>query len=37
MEDLGEVWNTLDTCFDCPKKHIAGDLKPIVKFRKYRI
>ncbi len=36
VEDLQEIWETLDTCFDRPEKHIAEARDPIVKFRKYR-
>jgi hypothetical protein len=35
MEELGEVWETLDTCFNCPEKYIAEALEPIVKFKRY--
>jgi hypothetical protein len=34
MEDLHEIWDTLDTCFDRPEKYIAEALDPIVKFSK---
>jgi hypothetical protein len=33
-ENLQEVWDILDTCFDRPEKYISEDL--IVQFRKYR-
>jgi hypothetical protein len=36
IEELQGVWDTLDTCFDQRKKHIAEALDPIVKLRKYR-
>ncbi len=36
IEDLQEIWDTLDTCFDRPEKYIAEVLDPIIKFRKYR-
>jgi hypothetical protein len=36
IEELQEVWDTLDTSFDRPKKYKAEVLDPIVKFRKYR-
>jgi hypothetical protein len=36
IEELQEFWDTLDTCFDRPKKYIAEALDPIVKFKKYR-
>jgi hypothetical protein len=36
IEDLQEVWDTLDTCYDRPEKHIAEALEPMYsKFRKY--
>jgi hypothetical protein len=37
IEDLREAWNTLDTCFDRPKKYIAEALEPVVKFRSYKM
>jgi hypothetical protein len=37
IEDLQEIWDTLDTCFDGSEKYIAEALDPIVKFRKYRV
>ncbi len=37
IEDLQEIWDTLDTCFDQPEKYIAEALAPIIKFRKYRV
>jgi hypothetical protein len=36
IEDLQEVWDTLDTFFDQPEKYITEALIPIVKLRKYR-
>ncbi len=36
IEESQEVWDTLDTCYDRPKKYIAEALDPIIKFRKYR-
>jgi hypothetical protein len=36
IEGLQEIWDTLDTCFDRPEKHILEALNPIVKFKKYR-
>jgi hypothetical protein len=36
IDDLREAWNTLDTCFDRPKKYIAEALGPVVKFRSYK-
>jgi hypothetical protein len=37
IEELQEVWDTLDTCLDRPEKYIAEALDPIIKFRKYRV
>jgi hypothetical protein len=36
IEDLDEVWDTLDTCYDRPEKYIAKALEPVIKFRKYK-
>jgi hypothetical protein len=36
IEDLQEIWDTLNTCFDRPDKYIDEALDTIVKFRKYR-
>jgi hypothetical protein len=35
IEDLDEVWDTLDTCHNCPEKYIMEALDPVVEFRKY--
>jgi hypothetical protein len=35
-EDLQEIWDTLNTCFDRPEKYILEALDPVVKFKKYR-
>jgi hypothetical protein len=37
IEDMQEVWDTLDTYFDQPEKYILEALDPIVKFRRYRV
>jgi hypothetical protein len=37
IEDLREVWDTLDSCFDRPEKYIAEALEPVVRFRSYKI
>ncbi len=34
--DLREIWDTLDTCFERPKKYMEEALRPIVEFRKYK-
>jgi hypothetical protein len=36
IEDLREVWDTLDTRFDRPERYILEALDPITKFRRYR-
>jgi hypothetical protein len=36
IEDLDEVWDTLDTCYNHPEKYIAAALDPIIKFCKYK-
>jgi hypothetical protein len=36
IDDLQEIWDTLDTCYDQPEKYIGEALDPIIKFRKYR-
>jgi hypothetical protein len=36
IDDLREVWNTLDTCFDRPDKYISEALDPVVRFRSYK-
>jgi hypothetical protein len=36
IEDLQEIWDTLNTCFDQPEKYIMEALDPIVKFKKNR-
>ncbi len=34
IEDLQEIWDILNTCFDQPEKYITKALDPINKFRK---
>jgi hypothetical protein len=36
IEDLDEVRDTLDTCYDRPEKYIAAALDPIINFCKYK-
>jgi hypothetical protein len=36
IDDLREVWDTLNTCYDKPGKYISEALDPIVKFRAYK-
>ncbi len=37
LEELGEIWDTLDTCYEKPEKYMEEALKPILEFRKYRV
>jgi hypothetical protein len=37
LEDLDEIWETLDTCYKRPEKYMAEALKPILDFRRYRV
>ncbi len=37
LEDLEEIWETLDTCYERPEKYITEALKPILEFRRYRV
>ncbi len=37
LEDLKEMWDTLDTCYERPEKYAEEALKPILEFRKYRV
>jgi hypothetical protein len=36
IDDLREVWNTLNTCYDRPDKYISEALDPVIKFRAYK-
>jgi hypothetical protein len=36
LDDLQEIWDTLDTCFERPEKYMEEALWPIVGFRKYK-
>ncbi len=36
LDDLQEIWDTLDTCLERPKKYMKDALWPIVEFRKYK-
>ncbi len=35
--ELDVVWETLETCFNCPQKYIAEALGPIVKYKRYKV
>jgi hypothetical protein len=36
LDDLREIWDTLDTCFERPEKYMEEALRPVVEFRKYK-
>jgi hypothetical protein len=36
LDDLQEIWDTLDTCYDRPEKYMEEALRPIMEFRKYK-
>jgi hypothetical protein len=37
LDDLREMWETLDTCYERPEKYMEEALLPIVDFRRYKI
>jgi hypothetical protein len=37
LDDLREMWETLDTCYERPDKYMEEALRPIVDFRRYKI
>ncbi len=37
LEDLKEIWDTLDTCYERPEEYAEEAVKPILEFRKYRM
>jgi hypothetical protein len=37
LDDLREMWETLDTCYERPDKNMEEALQPIVDFRRYKI
>ncbi len=37
LDDLREMWETLDTCYKRPEKYMEEALRPIVDFRRYKI
>jgi hypothetical protein len=37
LDDLREMWETLDTCSERPDKYAEEALKPIADFRRYKI
>jgi hypothetical protein len=34
LDDLREIWETLDTCYERPEKYMEEALRPIVDFRR---
>jgi hypothetical protein len=36
IEDLQEIWSTLDVCYVRPEKYNTEELLPIVNFRRYK-
>ncbi len=37
LDDLREMWETLDTCYERPDKYMEEVLRPIVDFPRYKI
>ncbi len=37
LDDLGEMWDTLDTCYERPENYMEEALRPVLEFRKYKI
>jgi hypothetical protein len=37
LDDLREMWETLDTCYERPEKYMDEALRPVVDFRRYKI
>jgi hypothetical protein len=37
LDDLREIWETLDTCFERPEKYMEEVLQPIVEFKRYKV
>jgi hypothetical protein len=37
LDDLNEMWDTLDTCYERPGKYAEEALQPIVDFRRYKV
>ncbi len=37
LDDLGEIWDTLNTCYGRPEKYMEEALRPVLEFRKYRV
>jgi hypothetical protein len=37
LDDLQEMWETLDTCYERPEKYMEEALRPIVDFRNTKL
>jgi hypothetical protein len=37
LDDLQEMWETLDTCYERLEKYMEEALRPIVDFRRYKV
>ncbi len=37
LDDLQEIWDTLNTCFKRQEKYMEEALRPIMEFRKYKV
>jgi hypothetical protein len=37
LDDLREMWETLDTCYKRPEKYMEEALRPIVDFRRFKV
>jgi hypothetical protein len=37
LDDLREMWETLDTCYERPEKYMEEALRPIVDFQRYKV
>jgi hypothetical protein len=37
LDDLREMWETLDTCYERPEKYMEEALRQIVDFRRYKV
>jgi hypothetical protein len=37
LDDLQEMWETLNTCYERPEKYMEEVLRPIVEFRRFKV
>jgi hypothetical protein len=37
VEDLAEIWDTLDTCYERQEEYMSEALKPIIEFRRHKM